>query len=702
LEKLCLGCMQMKNNAPVCEHCGYDERSANLPHQLPVGFTLSNQYLVGRVLGQGGFGITYIGWDQNLSTRVAIKEYYPTGIVQRHVGWGSSVICATGESPDTFEKHKERFLREARTLAKFQNVPEVVQVRSFFSDNGTAYIVMEYVQGTTLKQHLKALGRPLKETEALKIMEPVLRALQKVHDEDLIHRDISPDNIMLPDTGGIKLIDFGTVRYVGQAGVSKSTEAVLKPGFAPIEQYNSKGKLGPWTDVYAICATFHYLLTGKVPADVHVRLEEGERLDTLYARTGISSRLISILEKGMAVRVADRIQSVGELYRLLYKEQQESAPFINETEELPSPKTAATAPKMSALRKLSVVMAGALFVAAVGFATVRLLERPRDIPAETEPSVLVTATEPSEESPRQEILPETEPQTPVYPPDAWKQNVLMEDPSYIPEDVKGDSHVFGSHILRKEICSVTFLDSLDDAPADSWDVSAAKNGSILAWTEANGSMYDLYIGAKGGVNASADVCRTLFGGYINAEHIRFQGYFHTDEASSMENMFYCCEKLTDLDLTGFCTENVTNMSGMFWKCASLQSLDLSCFDTGKVTTMGAMFSECKALRDVDTTGFSTGMVTEMVGMFYHCESVKALDLRHFDTSNVTTTGKMFYACTNLTSVDLSTWDTSKVVYMDGMFKNCPSLFDMRLGEWETDSVRNMNDFRDSWWEQSAG
>ena len=318
MEKLCLGCMQMKQCVPFCEHCGFDERTENQPHQLPMGTLLQNQYLVGKVLGQGGFGITYMGWDQHLSIPVAIKEYFPGGVVQRHTQLGSSVMCANGEAPEVFARYRTRFLKEARTLAQLSGIPEIVQIKSFFPENNTAYIVMEYVEGITLKDHLKNMGRPMTEPEALEIMEPVLKALQKVHDHGLIHRDISPDNIMLPKKGGVKLIDFGTVRYMDDSGKSKSTEAVLKPGFAPMEQYNSRGNLGTWTDVYAICATFHYLLTGKVPEDVHDRLEQGEILKPLRSKTGISKQLIAALEKGMKIRSQERLQTVGELYRLLY------------------------------------------------------------------------------------------------------------------------------------------------------------------------------------------------------------------------------------------------------------------------------------------------------------------------------------------------------------------------------------------------
>lgn len=322
MSQLCFGCMRLKENTPVCEHCGYDERLQNQSHQLPIGTMLQNQYLIGRVLGQGGFGITYMGWDQHLSVPVAIKEYYPAGIVHRHTQLGRQVICDNGQSPEVYEKYKDRFLNEARTLAMLSDIPEIVQIRNFFAENGTAYIVMEYVQGITLKEYLKKQGRPLTEKETLDILEPVLRALQKVHALHLIHRDISPDNIMLPDSGGIKLIDFGTARYVDESGKSQSTESILKPGFAPMEQYNTHGNLGTWTDVYAISASCHYLLTGKVPADVHERMDAGEGLTELYSRTEISRRTISVLENGMKLRIPDRIQTVDELYQQLYSQEQ--------------------------------------------------------------------------------------------------------------------------------------------------------------------------------------------------------------------------------------------------------------------------------------------------------------------------------------------------------------------------------------------
>lgn len=391
--KLCFGCMRRKEQSPVCEHCGYDESTANKPHQLPVGTQLQGKYLVGRVLGQGGFGITYLGWDQNLSTPVAIKEYYPANGVQRYTKLGSKVICISGESAQTLEKHRDRFLREARILAQLSNIPQIVQVRNFFPENDTAYIVMEYIPGITLKEYCRNLGRPMTVEEALAKMEPVLRALQKVHQQGLIHRDISPDNIMLPEAGGIKLIDFGAVRYVGSSEASKSTESVLKPGFAPIEQYHTRGNLGTWTDVYSICATIHYLLTGKVPPEAMERFDSDERLMLLRDTPGISGEIIAALEKGMKLNASERTQTVGELYEMLYAGKQ----------EMPSEKTPVK-------KGLWLAVAGA--VAAAALAAGLLLPKPGEalpqVQKTPETASLETSGPAAETKPEQTTLTEVE------------------------------------------------------------------------------------------------------------------------------------------------------------------------------------------------------------------------------------------------------------------------------------------------------
>lgn len=333
-EKRCYGCMKIKSGESVCEHCGYDESNGNEAHQLPAGTILKEQYLIGKVLGQGGFGITYLGWDMYLDIPVAIKEYFPSQTVMRDVSVSTEVVSYSGDAGVRFRNNKERFMREAKMLARFSQVPEIVQVRNFFLANNTAYIVMEYVDGITLKQVVKDHGGKLSKDMTFQLIKPIMEVLCKVHKAGLVHRDISPDNIMMLPNGKAKLLDFGAVRDVGGADVnsplSQSTEAILKQGYAPIEQYQNRGSLGPWTDVYALCATIYYCLTGKVPTDAPGRLLEDEEIS--FGGLGLTIEEIDALQKGMALRANDRVQSMDELLKLL-----EKGPIIGPTPMQPNP-----------------------------------------------------------------------------------------------------------------------------------------------------------------------------------------------------------------------------------------------------------------------------------------------------------------------------------------------------------------------------
>lgn len=321
-QKRCYGCMKLKPDSPVCPYCGYDERIPGEPHRLPAGTVLKEQYLVGKVLGQGGFGITYLGWDLYLDIPVAIKEYYPVGVVMRDTTVTMDVVSCTGDEGTRFRNNKERFLREAKMLARFSQVPEIVQVRNFFLSNNTAYIVMEYVEGITLKQFVQDNGGALGVEQTLSILRPMIEALCKIHKAGLVHRDISPDNIMMLPGGGVKLLDFGAVRDVGEASVdkplTKSTEAILKQGYAPIEQYQKRGGLGPWTDVYALCATICYCITGEIPPDAPERLLGYEDLNLKEKVPSLSEAQVKALEHGMALRVENRTTSMDALYEELF------------------------------------------------------------------------------------------------------------------------------------------------------------------------------------------------------------------------------------------------------------------------------------------------------------------------------------------------------------------------------------------------
>ena len=210
-EETCMCCFaQLTKPKGVCPKCGCDNAAVyNEAHQLECGSILAGTYLIGKVLGQGGFGITYIGWDLNLDIKVAIKEYYPEGCVTRDAHTHISVLTYAGPKEAYFQKGKERFVNEAKALAKFPGDSGVVGVRTFFYENGTAYIVMDFVEGETLKAYAQRRGGKLPAAEVLSLFQPIFRSLARVHDSGLLHRDISPDNLMLKTDGTLALLDFG-------------------------------------------------------------------------------------------------------------------------------------------------------------------------------------------------------------------------------------------------------------------------------------------------------------------------------------------------------------------------------------------------------------------------------------------------------------------------------------------------------------
>ena len=314
----CSNCMAVGVGQGICPRCGYDNGKQNGTHQLPAGTVLNGQYFIGRVLGQGGFGITYRAWDSFLEIPVAIKEYFPTSFVNRTCAQSHEVRSYGGDAEARFEHNKRRFQKEVRALAKFRDVKEIVQVQSFFYANNTAYIVMEYVDGVDISGYMTRLGRALSMEETKRLLEPIVRAVALVHKEGLVHRDISPDNIMLLPDGAVKLLDFGAVRDLGTDGGGASTEAILKHGFAPIEQYVNTGEIGPWTDVYALCATMYYCVTGKIPTDAASRMM-GEALPR-FSELGIavSPADEKAIRHGMELQPESRSKDVGQLRDELY------------------------------------------------------------------------------------------------------------------------------------------------------------------------------------------------------------------------------------------------------------------------------------------------------------------------------------------------------------------------------------------------
>lgn len=313
----CPYCMCAVGSGEPCPNCGLTAGAYNpLPHHLPPGTVLADRYLVGRVLGEGGFGITYIGCDLRLELKVAIKEYFPTDKVTRHAMASLTVSSYIGTAASGYEAGKERFLNEARTMARMDKQPQIVSVRDFFEANNTAYIVMEYVEGTTFKELVAQKGGRIPPDELFPMMEPLFSALTAMHERGLIHRDISPDNLML-ENGALRLLDFGCARESSRG--TETMTIALKHGYAPIEQYQHKGQ-GPWTDVYGLSATIYYCLTGKTPPQALDRLCDDELILPRKLGVPLSERQEKALLYGMGIRPRRRFQSVEELHTALYEE----------------------------------------------------------------------------------------------------------------------------------------------------------------------------------------------------------------------------------------------------------------------------------------------------------------------------------------------------------------------------------------------
>lgn len=296
---------RIEKNAKVCPYCDGAKNLDRFAISLPEGTVLAGRYRVGKVLGKGGFGITYLCYDLKANRKVAVKEYLPDSLAFRTSGT-RTVNPHGGEKQQKFHEGAQRFYEEAAMVSAFKGNPNIIGVYELFRENNTIYFVMEYLSGMDLKTYLSIHGKR-SEGEILYIANQVSEALMTVHDGNTLHRDIAPDNIFLCEDGTLKVIDFGAARHV-IANESNSLSVIIKNGFAPMEQYQRRGHQGPWTDIYALGATLYFGLMGEMPDDAPSRLDAAA-LDF----SGVSSDFARIIEKMMAVHVQDRYQSVREL-----------------------------------------------------------------------------------------------------------------------------------------------------------------------------------------------------------------------------------------------------------------------------------------------------------------------------------------------------------------------------------------------------
>ena len=308
----CKSCFQEYDESfGMCPNCGYVEGEP--PAEvfcLAPGTVISDRYIIGGMLGLGGFGITYKAWDKKLDTMLAIKEYYPSGLVNRQPG-GTEIMLVATKREREFVYGKTRFLEEARNMAKFSTHKNIVNVFDFFEANNTAYIVMEFLDGKTLSQAIQQQNVPLPYDYCVTVAVQVCTALKAIHKENILHRDVSPDNIMICNDGNVKLFDFGAARF--SAGVENRVTVVVKPGFAPPEQYDKVNRQDPRTDIYALGATLYYAMTGIKPEESTNRKIEDTLLPPATVDGNIPENISNAVMRAMAVEQQYRFASVDAL-----------------------------------------------------------------------------------------------------------------------------------------------------------------------------------------------------------------------------------------------------------------------------------------------------------------------------------------------------------------------------------------------------
>ena len=653
-----------------CSECGRPYGSVETePFALKPGTILDGKYLVGEMLGQGGFGITYIGFDLLLEQKVAIKEYYPmsTGMVSREnsttVVWSSAVMQKSG-----MEKGFDSFLKEARKMAKLGGIPGVVGVKSVFIQNETAYIVMDFIEGETLLKKLQREG-PMDYGTCISLMTPIMQALAEVHKHGIIHRDISPDNIMVQSDGKLILLDLGAAKDLdiqGKDGNVQSSQMVAKHGFSPVEQYGQAGKIGPWTDVYAMAATIYYCCTGVLPPSATDRMIE----DTLTCRPRLTKEQFDVLAFCMSVLPQKRPQNMDALLQIVthpagktppVRDVPKTEPVRPETRNLQPPKPD---PGRPLPKWLIPGIAAAVAVIALIISVGSGGKKSSPAPSVKAPAAQTVATEPAPTAP-------------------------MEVRTMAAAELAFDEDAFfwgQERYMRKDVKTLTFQSSLQNVPSSAWDVSEAGDGSVLAWMD-NG---DLYVAADGAIAPNSDAS-WLFHKFVNLKTINFGNCFVTSSVTRMSGMFGGCSSLTGLDLSCFETSAVTDMYGVFSSCGSLTHLDLTSFDTSNVTDMSSMFDGCRSLTSLDLTSFDTSSVTDMGSMFNDCMSLPHLNLTSFDTSKATDMAFMFSGCNSLTRLELSNFDTSNVTNMLWMFGLCYDLTSLNLSSFDASAVTKMDD-----------
>ena len=326
--ELCMNCFSVKGQYEVCPFCGYVEGTKpKQPHYLTPGTILANHFIVGNAIGFGGFGITYKCFDTTLGVVVAVKEFYPAGLVNRAPG-ECSVGLLSGDKQNQYQAQLKRFLMEAQSIAQFGKAKDIVNVYDFFEANNTAYIIMEYVDGVLLKDYLERQGRMEPEV-ALNVIHPIIEAVKKIHAKGIIHRDISPDNIFISDERNVKIFDFGAAQ-LNDSSEGMAGEKIIKVGYSAPEQYCDKSKQGFFTDIYSVGAILYQMVTGIKPMEATEREFKDSLKSPAELGVDIEPNIDRAIMEAMAVRPELRFQSIQQFEDALESKRMAEYPKVKQ------------------------------------------------------------------------------------------------------------------------------------------------------------------------------------------------------------------------------------------------------------------------------------------------------------------------------------------------------------------------------------
>jgi len=310
---ICLNCFKSKGEFEVCPHCGFVEGTPpDQAYHLFPGTTLAGRYVIGTVIDFGGFGVIYRAWDTHLSKLMAIKEFFPSGLVTREAGGTVVTAFSRAKENGEYERALSRFLLEARTLATFRESPYIVNVFNFFEENNTAYFVMEFLDGISLSDYIAQMPvDKMDADEAFELIKPVIEGLIAIHAAGIIHRDIHPGNIFITTNNQVKIIDFGAAR-LSTGDEEKTLTVVATQGYTAPEQYRNKSKQGPYTDIYGLAATLYRMLTGIIPEEAPDRQVNDTLARPLDIKVLISKNADNAIMRALAVNPELRYQKAAD------------------------------------------------------------------------------------------------------------------------------------------------------------------------------------------------------------------------------------------------------------------------------------------------------------------------------------------------------------------------------------------------------